>query len=212
MNDEKIGKAPRYACWSVFLQGCAYFSGALSSISLSACGGDAGRPRIELNQHPKMHYAISVSIDNPPGPFDNIDAVVDYGVTNNSCVPEQPFSGARILPSKHVSLKLRKTGNVTYESDMYVDLVQDEDYYSMGVCRWSLAAITVTAKRQKMAFITPLSAKNFRSTGAETRYFSYSSYADSGEAVRNMGNTNPNAYPEASRTFSISVATTGTQK
>jgi hypothetical protein len=212
MNDEKIGKAPRYACWSVFLKRYAYFAGALSYISLSACGGNAGHPKIELNQHPKMHYAISVSIDNPPGPFDNIDAFADYGVTNNSCVPEQPFSGARILPSKRVSLMLRKTGNTTHESDMYLDLVQDEDYFSKGVCRWSLAAITVTAKRQKMAFIIPLSAKNFKSTGAVTRYFSYSSYADSGEAVRNMGNTNRNAYPEASRTFSITVATTGTPK
>jgi len=163
-------------------------------------------PKIELNPHPKMRYAITVTFENTPGPFDSIEASADYGVTNNSCVPEQPLSGARLLPNKRVHLQLRRITETTYETDMYVDLIQDEDYYSKGVCRWSLAAVSVSARKQKMTFITPLSGRNFKNPGVETRYFSFSSYRDSGESLRNMGNKERSAYPDPSSTFSVRVS------
>lgn len=179
---------------------------------LTACGGNMEDPRIELNPHPTMRYKITVTIAGAPGPFDNIEASVDYGVSNFDCVPEQPISGARLLPQKHVPLKLSKLSETTYVADMYADLIKDEDYYSLGTCHWSLAAVMVNVTKNRMRFTTPLTSKNFSSKKDETRYYSFDSYRDSNVDTHNIGNTDRNAYRNAADTFSIRVTARATQQ
>jgi hypothetical protein len=212
INDQRTTKvacsSPISAAFGTF----ARIAISTACLSTASCDPISNEVEIRLNPNPIMHYTVDVFVENPPGAFDSVDASVDYGVTDSSCVPEQPISGARLLPTKKVDLKLKKIGENSYETDMYVDLLHDENYYSMGVCHWSLAAITVTAKRRGMAFITPLSGRNFRSSGTEKRYFSFSSYLESAEPVRNMGNTNRDAYSDPSKTFSIKVVTRETRQ
>ena len=172
---------------------------------LPACGGNMEDPRIELNPHPTMRYKITVTIADAPGPFDNIEASVDYGVTDFDCVPEQPISGARLLPRKHVELTLSKLSETTYVADMYTDLFKDDDYYSLGTCRWSVAAVTFNATKERMRFTTPLTFKKFSAENGETRYYSFDSYRDSSLETHNLGNTDRNAYRNAAGTFAINV-------
>lgn len=179
---------------------------------LTACGGNMDQPKIELNPHPKMHYAITITLTNVPGPFDSIDASADYGVTDYSCVPEQPVSGARLLPRKHVDLTLRRTSTTTYNTDIYVDLMQDEDYYSKGTCRWSISAVSAVARRGRMSFITPLTKFEYPTSSSEIRYFSFAAYQRSGTDMLNTGNEDRNAYPNPSQTFSIQVDATEMQQ
>lgn len=172
---------------------------------LTACGGNMEEPKIELNPHPAMHYALAVVIDGAPGAFDSVDASADYGVTDYGCVPEQPVSGARHLPGKHVPLRLVKASDTTYTTEIYVDLLKDEDYFGKGVCHWKLAGITAEAAKRRMRFITPVSARTFSERKSETRYFSFDAYYNDEFETRNMGNRDRHAYPDSHKTFSISV-------
>jgi hypothetical protein len=162
-----------------------------------------GDPRIELNPHPTKRYGIVVTFENAPGPFDSIEGHVDYGVTDYSCVPEQPISGARLLPSKRVDLKLRKVSETRYETDMYVDLLKDKDFYSKGVCHWSAALFSIIARHGRMTFMTPLPNLEYPADSQEVRYFSFAAYQRSSTDMLNTGNTDRGAYPEHSKTFSI---------
>ncbi len=175
------------------------------SLLLTACGRNVEDPKIELNPHPKMHYAITVNIENAPGPFDSVEASADYSVTDYACVLEQPTSGARILPNKHIELKLRQVSATTYETDMYVDLLKDKDFFSQGVCRWSEASFSVFARHGRMTFMTPLPNFRYPADGAEVRYFSFAAYQKSTTDMLNTGNKNRDAYDDSSKTFSIRV-------
>jgi len=174
-------------------------------LAFASCSGLLGDPKIELNPHPTKRYGIIVTFENAPGPFDSIEAHVDYGVTDYSCVPEQPISGARLLPSKRVDLKLRKISETTYETDMYVDLLKDKDFYSKGVCHWSAALFSVIVRRGRMKFITPSPDFKYPADNQEVRYFSFAAYQQSSTDMRNTGNTDRDAYSDPSKTFSIKV-------
>ena len=174
-------------------------------LAFASCSGLLGDPKIELNPQPTKRYGIIVTFENAPGPFDSIEAHVDYGVTDYSCVPEQSVSGARLLPSKRVDLKLRKVSETTYETDMYVDLLKDKDFYSKGVCHWSEASFSVVASRGRMKFMTPLPNFRYPSDVEETRNFSFSAYERRSTDMLNTGNKDRGAYPEPSKTFSIRV-------
>jgi hypothetical protein len=174
-------------------------------LAFAACSGIFGDPKIELNPHPTKRYGIIVTFENAPGPFDSIEANADYSVTDYSCVPEQPISGARLLPSKRIDLKLRKVSETTYETDMYVDLLKDKDFYSKGICHWSEASFSVVASRGRMKFMTPLPNFRYPSDVEETRYFSFSAYERRSTDMLNTGNKDRGAYPEPSKTFSIRV-------
>jgi hypothetical protein len=162
-------------------------------------------PKIELNPHPKMHYAITVTFANTPGPFDSIRVAAQYEVTNRDCVPEQPVSGATILPSKRIELKLQRITDATYEADVYVDRIKEEDYFSKGICHWSLVAVSAKASRGTMDFVTPLFNPEFFNAAGATRYFSFSSYNDTRTRMLNTGNLDRNAYPDPPKTFSVNV-------
>ena len=172
---------------------------------LTACGGNMEDPKIELNPHPKMRYAVTVTFENAPGPFDSIEASVDYSVTDYSCVPEQPMSGARILPGKHLDLELRQVNATTYETEVYVDRLKDDDFFSKGICHWSEVSFSAIARRGRMTFMTPLPNFKYPAASTEVRYFSFSAYQRSTTDMLNTGNRDRNAYPDSSKTFSIRV-------
>lgn len=163
-------------------------------------------PKIELNPHPRMHYLATMALSGAPGAFDTVTAWAQYEVTNRGCVPEQPVSGATILPSRRIPLTLRRVGEGIYETDLYVDRIKDEDYFSKGVCRWSLVAFNAAASHGRMQFVTPLFVPRFFEDRGLTNYFSYASYKDTGTTMLNTGNENREAYAHPSETFSMHVS------
>ncbi len=161
--------------------------------------------KIELNPHPKMHYAITVTFTDAPGLFDSIRVSAQYEVSNRDCVPEQPVSGATMLPSKRMELKIHRINEAIYETDVYVDQIEDENYFSKGVCHWSLVSVSAKASRGTMDFVTPLFNPEFFKAAGARRYFSYLSYNDTRARMLNTGNLDRNAYPDPSKTFSVNV-------
>jgi hypothetical protein len=161
------------------------YSSLILSLALitSACGSPMKTPDIKQNPHPKMRYEITMTIQGAPGPFDAISGFVQYKVSNDRCVPLTPISGATLPPEKSVPLELSHVSDNVYKGTLYVDLLQDEDYYGLGVCHWAVVAATVSLKVKKADFSPDLFADGILKQASETRYFSKKQFeaADRGE-------------------------------
>jgi hypothetical protein len=149
-------------------------SSLLLSLGLitTACGSNMKTPDIKQNPHPRMRYEITMTIQGAPGPFDSISGFVQYKVSNDRCVPLTPISGATLPPEKSVPLKLSHVSDNVYKGTLYVDLLQDEDYYGLGVCHWAVVAATASLKVKKVDFSPDLFADSILKQASETRYFS----------------------------------------
>ncbi len=138
----------------------------------SAFGSPMKTPDIKQNPHPKMRYEITMTVQGAPGPFDTVSGFVQYKVSNDRCVPLTPISGATLPPEKSVPLELSRVGDDVYKGALYVDLLQDEDYYGLGICHWSVVAATVSLKVKKADFSPDLLADSILKQASQTRYFS----------------------------------------
>ncbi|HWX65263.1 MAG TPA: hypothetical protein VNZ27_02440 [Rhodanobacter sp.] len=142
------------------------------ALTTSACGSSMKTPDIKQNPHPRMRYEITMTIEGAPGPFDSIGGFVQYKVSNDHCVPLTPISGATLSPEKSVPLELAHVSDSVYKGTIYVDLLQDEDYYGLGVCHWTVVAATASLKVKKVDFSPDLFADSILKQASETRYFS----------------------------------------
>ncbi|WP_165973457.1 hypothetical protein [Luteibacter rhizovicinus] len=163
------------------------------------------KPDIKQNPNPKMRYEITVTIDDAPGPFDRIEGSVDYKVSNDRCVPLTPITGATVAPEKRVPLELTRTSDHVYKGTVFVDLLQDEDYFGMGVCHWSVVAAGVDVYVQKMGFSGSLFHDNLLAGKTDTRYFSKRSYFATDMDLINSGNAKRTDFKNPDDTFSISM-------
>lgn len=153
----------------------------------SACGSPMKTPDIKLNPHPKMRYEITMTIQGAPGPFDSVDGFVQYKVSNDRCVPLTPISGATLPPEKSVPIEFSHVSDNVYKGTLYVDLLQDEDYFGLGICHWAIVAATASLKAGKVDLSPDLFADSILKQASETRYFSKKQF----EAIERGGPTSP---------------------
>lgn len=179
---------------------------SLLPFTFSAYGAATQNPDIKLNPQPRMRYEITVKVDGAPGPFDRVEGVVDYRVSNETCVPLTPVTGATVAPEKRVPIVLTRAGDNVYKGKVFVDLLQDEDYFGKGVCHWSVVAASANLFVKQVDFSAPLFHDDLLKGNAVTRYYSNRSYAttqmervDAGEADRAQ------YQDEANATFSVTV-------
>lgn len=176
--------------------------------TFSAHGAAMNKPDIKLNPQPRMRYEITIRVDNAPGPFDRVEGVVDYRVSNENCVPLTPVTGATVAPEKRVPIVLTHSGENVYKGEIYADLLQDEDYYGKGVCHWSVVAASANLFVKQVDFSAPLLHDDLLRGKPVTRYYSNRSYATTRVERVDTGETDRSQYQdEASSTFSITVRT-----
>ena len=171
-----------------------------------AYGATMKTPDIKLNPNPRMRYEVTVRIQDAPGPFDTIDGTVDYRVSNEDCVPLTPVTGATVLPSKRVPLKLTAIGDNTYRGELFADLLQDEDYFGKGICHWSVVAAGVEARIKRMDFAASLPKDHLFAHKAIVQYYSNRAYVESDTELLNTGNLNRDDFKDPAHTFSISLS------
>jgi hypothetical protein len=188
-------------------------SSLLLSLALitSACGSSMKTPDIKQNPHPKMRYEITVMVQNAPGPFDSIGGFVQYKVSNDRCVPLTPISGATLAPESRVPIALARVSDNLYKGVIYADLMQDEDYYGLGVCHWSVVAASADLKIKNTALSPAIFHDDILAQKSAATYFVNADYLDSstkGEERVVAGNPNRAFYLPESRTdlFSITLA------
>jgi hypothetical protein len=183
----------------------------LLALTTTACGQAMKQPDIKLNPHSKMRYEITLTIEDAPGPFDAVEGSAGYQVSNDRCVPLQPVSGARHTPRKHVPIALTRLSDKVYKGELYVDLLQDEDYFGLGLCRWSMPFANFGLQIGNLTFGHSIPLADILANQSATRYFSTLSYGESaplkdGERPWvNDGNPLRSDFKEPKSTFSMTL-------
>ncbi|MCZ2498389.1 hypothetical protein GN316_16635 [Xylophilus sp. Kf1] len=184
----------------------------LLPVTLPACGKSMKNPDIKVNPNPKMRYAITLTIEESPGPFDSVNGSAGYEVTNGACVPLTKFSGATVIPNKNVPMSLTSVGATAYKGDVFVDLLTDEDYFGQGLCRWSMRFVDFDLQIGNLAFAHSISLEDVLAGKSVTRYFNRLSYVSedakspkSDHPRVNSGNPNRADFTDPKNTFSITI-------
>lgn len=137
---------------------------------------DAKPPVPKRNPHPTA-YEITMTIEGAPGPFDVVDGVMQYETAlNDPCLPRLGgMSGTRMRLKERVPVRWEPQGNGVYRGVAYTDLFLDEDYFDLGVCRWSMieARVELRASRGKddTTYFDGLSRADLEAGRSRTFYF-----------------------------------------
>ncbi|HKT29207.1 hypothetical protein [Dyella sp.] len=128
-------------------------------------------PDIKHNPHPKMRYEITLTIKDAPGPFDSAEGYVSYEVANEQCAPFERFAGIyRTPPSQHLAFSLSRFSNNEYKGIVYLDLLQDEDYYGFGMCHWSVNSVSAALSYKQVTFTTSITLSELLMQEPSTEY------------------------------------------
>lgn len=165
-------------------------------------------PEIKHNPTPKKRYDITLTVDGAPGPFDSITGFVEYKVVNDECVPLEPVSGATIAPEEKVPVVFKHAQGNTYTGAIYADLIQDEDYYGLGVCHWQVVAASAVLKNKAVEFSPAIFHKDIAAQHAVPTYFVKGDYTDNAKPHSAFGTTNRSLFQPESRTdlFTVTLA------
>ncbi|BDU18549.1 hypothetical protein [Dyella sp. GSA-30] len=165
-------------------------------------------PAIKHNPTPKKRYDITLTVDGAPGPFDSITGFVEYKVTNDECVPLEPVSGATIAPEEKVPVVFKHEAGNVYIGAIYADLMQDEDYYGLGICHWQVVAASAVLKNNAVEFSPAIFHKDIEAQHTVPTYFVKGDYTDNTKPHSAFGTTNRSLFQPESRTdvFTVTLA------
>lgn len=158
-----------------------------------------------LNPSPQLRYTVRAVINGAPGPFERIEGHVNYRVDTPACVPLTPVAGATVVPEKRVPMVFSPAGDNAYKSDLFLDRFLDEDYFGLGVCRWSVVGMTVEFHHSKVTFSPALYDEDLLAGNKVTRFFSTRSYGHAENGRIDIGATSASAFDNPDATFSISM-------
>lgn len=143
----------------------------------SACSSPMKTPDIKQNPHPIKRYEITMTIDGAPRAFDSINGYVVYQVENDDCVPLTKGSGARLAPDKSLPLEFTRDGNV-FKSTFYADQLQDENYFGLGICHWTIGSAGANPKVGNYSFDLGITIDAARPKKVEVTYFTKKAFIE----------------------------------
>ena len=154
----------------------------LSALALPACGQSMKKqPDVHLKPNPKLRYEITLVIDKAPGPFEAVLGFANFE-TDDDCVPAAPITAANYgsrYPLDHsVPVRLQPTGLNTYEGTFFMDWLEDEDYFRLGVCRWRSTTFSAVMKVGEVSFSTNIWDKDVVAQRSHTEYYARGHYGD----------------------------------
>lgn len=138
--------------------------------------GDPTHPK--KNPHPVKRYEITATAD-APGPWDSVKGYIVYEVSNRECVPRGSFTGGQNIPNIDFDFDMTRVDDKTWKGYFYEDLLQDEDYFGLGACHWSVATIAPKFTVHGSSFTPGDALSVFQSKGQETEYFRKADFLDS---------------------------------
>jgi hypothetical protein len=143
-------------------------------------------PDIKHNPNPKIRYEITLTIKDAPGPFESIKGYMLYKVTNEQCAPFERFAGIyHPPPDQDLPFTLTQVSDQEYKGTIYLDLLQDEDYYGKGVCHWSMPFVLANLKVGEVTFGPDISQAQIIQEQSVQQYFPKKAYGDN--SVKDMG-------------------------
>ena len=145
-------------------------------LALAACHN--GKFNIQHNPQPKKRYDITLTIQDAPGPFDEVTGFMQYEIENKPCIPENPVAGVRVGPEEYPPIEFTRTGDNIYVGTVYLDLLQDSDYYHLGVCHWKMTAAVIQMHIGEKWYAPGMFSRGIVKQQAETSYLAKRAYGD----------------------------------
>jgi len=174
---------------------------------------NGGRGLAKLNPAPRKAYELTLRLKDAPGPFAVVSGVAQYDVVNeDQCGHVEPATGTASRITSQEDVVLHKVSDTEYRGRVYLDLMQDEDYYGRGVCRWEFtgagAMLMATGAQGETRFLAFVEAESFLKADAVTLYYANMGYPrEMIEDYPDHGKSSPDEYrPELRDTlFSITL-------
>ncbi len=185
-----------------------------------------GRGLATLNPHPTRAYEVTLKLRDAPGEFAAVEGVAQYGVVNEAeCGHIEPATGMAARITSQEPLVLQRVADGEYRGTIYLDRLQDEDYYGRGVCRWAFsgagALLKATGANDETRFLAFVEADRLLDAEASTRYYPRRDYPRAAAIAGQIRATALEDYPSRGREnrdeylaelqgalFSISVSAT----
>lgn len=105
------------------------------------------RGMAKVNPDPVKARRIVVTLEDAPGPFAFVEGKAQYNVMNNDeCGHINESAGVIERIVNFEAVPMTKVSGNEYKGVVYFDLMQDEDYYGRGVCRWELSALRINMR------------------------------------------------------------------
>ncbi|MEJ1126652.1 hypothetical protein V9L20_03695 [Variovorax sp. CCNWLW225] len=76
-------------------------------------------------------------------------------------------------------MALSRVNDKVYKGELYVDLLTDEDYFGLGLCRWSMPFANFSLRIGNLVFGHSIALNDILAHKSATRYFSTLSYRES---------------------------------
>lgn len=151
-----------------------------------------------MNPNPKQGYEITLTIKDAPGPFESIEGFMQYEVRgqDDACAPmSEDMSGHTLRLSEDIPVIYFRVSDNVYRTTIYTDLLVDENYYGLGVCKWTMVATRAELKGKEANFIATLRLDDMLSQKERTVYFWAKDYFDASiDNYASFGETDPNRF------------------
>ncbi|MEE7546918.1 hypothetical protein HF319_07680 [Xanthomonas sp. Kuri4-1] len=135
-----------------------------------------GRGLAKVNPSPRRAFEITLTLKDAPGVFGLVQGGAQYDVTNEQeCGRIQPETGTAGRITSQEDFALKKVSDTEYRGTVYLDLMQDEDYYGRGVCHWEFSGASVllkaTGAEAETRFLSFIDAKAVTAQQSLTKYY-----------------------------------------
>lgn len=172
-----------------WLRNVAFLGATSAALAISACSGessrvgpagdgegDGGKPLRTLNPSTSDARKFRVVVKDPPVRFPEAKASVQYDVVNAAeCGKKNRLSGALPGIRSTEPVKLTRISETEFTGVVYSDLIQSEDYFGEGVCRWEMVQASLGLRASSDPFATwliaSLDADDIGKDVTQTTYF-----------------------------------------
>lgn len=149
--------------------------------SAEADGAAGGRGLAKLNSQPRQAYEITLKIKDAPGPFAVVKGGAQYDVVNEAeCGRINLATGTAGRITSQEDVVLRRVADDEYRGTVYLDLMQDGDYFGRGVCHWEFTGASVMLKASgaegDTRFFSFINAARFGTDEEQLLYYPAKSY------------------------------------
>lgn len=176
---------------------------------------DAKPPVPKRNPNPTA-YEITMTIENAPGPFGVVEGVMQYETAlNDPCLPRLGgMAGTRMRLKERIPVRFEKAGDGRYRGIVQTDLLVDEDYFGLGVCRWTMAEARIelraTGNDHDTTFFDGLTPADIESETTQSFHFWSGMYpAAAPGGINQPGQSDPTKFnPDAREDlFKVTLST-----
>ncbi|MBB3228353.1 hypothetical protein FHW69_002988 [Luteibacter sp. Sphag1AF] len=155
---------------------------------------------VRHNPHPSQPYEITIDLHDMTYPEDSVIAEAQFDIIDLSCIPVRGrlWNPMRIPPAtKFVDIPLTKGTDGKYRGYAFFDEFMDEDYFGLGVCKWTMPFMATRISSRGISFSASVKTKPSHKESHQTTYFHRKLFDPTSAPNTILGYHTPEAFENA---------------